>query len=100
MTRAKQLAEEAFPEHLYGNDRESLVFGFEKGYERAMKDIGIVNELIDRKGIAVVESFNNYYGHQTIDLLRFVGEDYDKPRPLPCKYYVVWLKEAREEDLL
>lgn len=59
--------------------------------------IEIVNELM--KGVAIVDTIDNYAGHQTINTIRFVGEDEDKPRPLPCKYYHVWLKAAKEDDL-
>ena len=101
MTKAEQRALEAYP-HYTAENLDDVIKArkfFAKGYEQALNDIGIVNELIDRQGIAVVESYNNYSGHQTIDLLRFVGEDDDKPRPLPCKYYHVWLQAAKEEEL-
>lgn len=77
----------------------NINYDFVAGYEQALKDIGIVNELIDQKGVAIVDTVDNYSGHQTINTIRFVGEDEDKPRPLPCKYYHVWLKAAKEEEL-
>ena len=55
--------------------------------------------VIFQKGVAIVDTIDNYSGHQTINTIRFVGEDDDKPRPLPCKYYHVWLKAAKEEEL-
>lgn len=102
MTRAAQRALEAYPR----DDDKELNFrranyriAYERGYEQALKDIGIVNELIDQKGVAIVDTIDNYSGHQTINTIRFVGEDEDRPRPLPCKYYHVWLQAAKEEEL-
>lgn len=102
MNKAAQRALEAYPR----DDDKELNFlkanyriVYERGYEQALKDIGIVNEMIDQKGVAIVDTIDNYSGHQTINTIRFVGEDEDKPRPLPCKYYHVWLKAAKEEEL-
>lgn len=106
MTKAEERALEAYPVNI--NDH-SVEKGFDwneeyrdvfiQGYEQALKDIGIVNELIDQKGVAIVDTIDNYSGHQTINTIRFVGEDKDKPKPLSCKYYHVWLKAAKEEEL-
>lgn len=100
MTRAEELAkayEESLDYYHCMNDWPSIAY--RAGYEQALKDMGVVNELIDQKGVAIVDTIDNYSGHQTINTIRFVGEDEDKPKPLPCKYYHVWLKATKEEEL-
>ena len=101
ISRAEERALEAFPmkdynkepNRVYSLDSKSLDEIYREvfviGYEQALKDIGIVNELTAQQGIAVVEHLENHAGYQLINTLRFVGEDEDKPRPMPCRYYHV-----------
>ena len=103
MTKAEERALEAYPRD--ENDKElnyrraNYRIAYERGYEQALKDIGIVNELTAQQGIAIIEHLENHAGYQIINTLRFVGDDKDKPRPMPCRYYHVWIQPAKEEDL-
>ena len=83
--------------HSWVDDSEMLSLAFKAGAEWQREQIGIVNELLAQQGIAVIDSVDNHAGYQVINTIRFVGEE--KPRPLLCKYYHVWLQRAKEEQL-